>query len=177
MAADIASCTARARSAAFDERFTVVNLILDCLDEFIQDRRKAIRVRQEAALLSPEERDTGIWGLEQLEEYTFALKAENIHSKEEGMDRIRALLDQEANARKTLVQEVKDRLDRAFAFLAGCFCDGQEMILLVTALTRMEQAMNFISLYGCEPYLEYSQKLLYQEREQTLRSTCGEMLK
>ncbi len=212
-AADIASCAARARSASFDERFTVVNLILDCLggqfarygrmdrnvtalhktlgtfklymrdksdmeclDELIQDRRKAIRVRQEADLLSPEELDTGIWGLKRLEEYALALKAENIRSKEDGMDRIKALFDQEANARKALVQEVKDRLHRAFAFLADCFGDGQEMILFVSALTRMEQAMDFISLHGCEPYLEYSQKLLYQEREQTLRDACGEML-
>ena len=35
---------------------------MECLDELIQDRRKAIRVRQEADLLSPEELDTGIWG-------------------------------------------------------------------------------------------------------------------
>ena len=37
--------------------------------------------------------------------------------------------------------------------------------------------MDFISLHGCEPYLEYSQKLLYQEREQALRDACEEVLK
>ena len=115
---------------------------MECLDELIQDRRKAIRVRQEADLLSPEELDTGIWGLERLEEYALALKAENIRSKEDGMDRIKALFDQEANARKALVQEVKDRLHRAFAFLADCFGDGQEMILFLSPISHASTLTN-----------------------------------
>ena len=213
-AADAASCAIRAQSASFDERFTVVNLMLDCLggqfaryermdrnvtvlhqslgtfklfmqdkpdmnclDGFIQDRRKAMRVKQEAGLLPPEERDTGTWGLERMDEYALALKAENIWDKEQGIERIKALFDQEIHVRKELVQEMKGWLDRAFAFLVDCFGNGQEMILFVSALTRMDRAMDFISLHGCEPYLEYSQKLLYQEREQALRGACEEVLK
>ncbi|MBD5169567.1 MAG: AAA family ATPase [Oscillibacter sp.] len=212
-AVDAASCAARAQNASFDERFTVVNLILDylggqfarygrmdrsvtalhqtletfklfmrdksdmgCLDEFIRNRRNAMRVKQGAGLLPPEERDTGMWVMERLEEYALAMKAENIRSREQVMERIRVLFYKETSSRKELVQEVKDRLNRAFAFLADCFGNGQEMILFVSALTRMDQAMDFISLHGCGPYLEYSQKLLYQEREQALRDACTEIL-
>ena len=148
---------------------------MGCLDEFIQTRRKAIQVKQEAGL--PEERDIEIWGIERLEDYALILKAENIRGREQGLERIKALFYHETNARKELVQEVKNHLDHAFAFLADCFGDGQEMILFVSALTRMDQAMDFISLHGCQPYLEYSQKLLYQEREQALRDACEEVLK
>ena len=135
-----------------------------------------MRVKQGAGLLPPEERDTGMWVMERLEEYALAMKAENIRSREQVMERIRVLFYKETSSRKELVQEVKDRLNRAFAFLADCFGNGQEMILFVSALTRMDQAMDFISLHGCGPYLEYSQKLLYQEREQALRDACTEIL-
>lgn len=43
-------------------------------------------------------------------------------------------------------------------------------------LTRLERAMDFICRHGCEPYLHYSQKLLYQEREASLRTACIEYL-
>ena len=71
------------------------------------------------------------------------------------------------------METVKRQLDRAFAFLADCFGEGQEMILFVSALTRMDRAMDFIPLHGCEAYLRYSRKLLYREREQELRDACA----
>lgn len=78
--------------------------------------------------------------------------------------------------REALAKAVKAMLDHGFAFLTDCFGDGQEMILFVSALTRLEQAMDFICRHGCESYLHYSQKLLYREREASLRTACIEYL-
>ena len=46
------------------------------------------------------------------------------------------------------------------------------MILFVSALTRGDAAMDFISLHGCGAYLQYSGKLLYREREAELQEAC-----
>lgn len=212
-AADIAGCVERARRAAMDERFTVVNLVLDCLsgefarygqmdrkvsslhqalgtfrlflrdkedigclDAFIRERRKAGRVRREAGLAAPEEREIEAWVLGRLDEYALAMKLGNVLCKESGFERIKELFQEDVRRRKQVVERVGMRLERAFAFLADCFGDGQEMILFVSALTRMEQGMDFISLHGCGPYLRYSQKLLYREREAELQGICAEML-
>lgn len=210
---DAGDCIARAKNAPLDERFTVVNMTLDCLsgqfarygrmdrnitglhqaletfqlflrdrqdigclDEFIQNRRRALQVRLDAGLLTPEEREPSEWGLEQLERYALILKEEAIRDKERGFARIRDLFRKAAEDRKRMVVETSAQLDRSFAFLADCFGDGQEMILFVSALTRMDRAMDFISLHGCGAYLIYSQKLLYREREQQLLEVCAEML-
>ena len=74
------------------------------------------------------------------------------------------------------MKAVKAQLDRAFAFLTDCFGDGQEIILFMSALTRLERGMDFICLHGCEPYLRCSRRLLYREREQSLRDACREAL-
>ncbi len=208
--AHAAASVAMARRAAMDERFTVVNLVLDCLngrlaryertdrdvtalhqalgtfklfmkdkpdlsclDAFLQGRRDALDVKKEAGLLPPEELKTGEWVLSRLETYRLELKAAHVRDSTEGFQRIRALFERETAARATLVETVRSQLERAFAFLADCFGEGQEMILFVSALTRMDRAMDFISLHGCEPYLRYSRKLLYQEREQELRNACA----
>ena len=211
--ADTAACAARARSAPLDERFTVVNLLLDCLrgplasygevdrevtalhqalgtfklfmgdkadmgclDMFLRDRRRALGIKLEAGLLPPEERDAEEWCLARLEQYALTLKEEQIQRKEQGFERLKTLFQKEADVRNGLVEMLKDQLDRSCVFLADCFGDGQEMILFVSALTRMERAMDFISLHGCGAYLEHSRKLLYQEREQELRSVCSQVL-
>jgi DNA polymerase III delta prime subunit len=149
---------------------------LDCLDDFIRDRRRAMGVKEDAGLLQAQERRAETWTLERLDAYALALKTEGIRDVDRGMERVKALFQREVDARGELVEKTKALLDRAFGFLADCFGDGQEMVLFVSTLTYMDEAMDFISLHGCEPYLRYSERLLYREREQTLRSACRELL-
>lgn len=176
-------CRADRRVTALHQMLGTFKLFLrdqtdiGCLDDFIQRRRQALAVRQEAGLLSPGELDPAVWSLERLAQYALDLRAGRIRHKEQGFARIRELFQKETAARRETVEETRAWLDRAFAFLGDCFGEGQEMILFVSALTRTEQAMDFISLHGCRPYLTYSRKLLYREREQALQDACAEMLK
>lgn len=212
-APDVSTLTVLARSGSFDERFTVVNLVLDylngwlirarqsdravtalhealgtfrlflrdredcgCLEEFLQGRRDALRVKETAGLLTPEALADETWVLERLEAYRLELLAQHIRDREAGFSRLKALFQEEVDARAALVEAVRERLDRAFSFLGEAFGDGQEMILFVSALTRGDAAMDFISLHGCEAYLRYSGKLLYREREAELREACNAVL-
>lgn len=149
---------------------------IDCISDFIRGRRDALRVKWENGMLSAQEEDMEQWVLAQLTEYEIALRGAHIRDKEEGFCRVKALFQETVLQREELVNVIKAMLDRGFAFLTACFGDGQEMILFVSALTRLDRAMDFICLHGCEPYLRYSRKLLYQEREQSLRDACREAL-
>lgn len=149
---------------------------IDCLGEFIRGRRDALRVKGENGMLSAQEEDTEQWVLAQLAEYEIALRGAHIRDKAEGFCRIKAMFQEAVLRREKLVNTIRNMLDRGFAFLTACFGDGQEMILFVSALTRLERAMDFICLHGCEPYLRCSRKLLYQERERCLRDACTELL-
>ena len=149
---------------------------IDCFGEFIRGRRDALQVKRENGILSACEADTEQWVLAQLAEYEIALRGAHIRDKSEGFCRIKAMFQEAVLRREELVNTIRNMLDRGFAFLTACFGGGQEMILFVSALTRLERAMDFICLHGCEPYLRCSRALLYREREQSLRDACREAL-
>lgn len=149
---------------------------LDCLDGFLQTRREALRVKLQAELLTDQERRVDEWMMDRLEHYNLTLKQEHVRDTDAGFARIKTLFQQEVDKRAKTAARVSGQLDRAFRFLEQCFGDGQEMVLFISALTRMDRAMVFISLHGCEAYLRHSGVMLYQERETALREACADVL-
>ena len=63
-----------------------------------------------------------------------------------------------------LVQTGSSALDHAFTFTEEAFGSGQEMLLLVTALSANRYGMDFINAHGCEKYFQHNQDLLFYER-------------
>ena len=209
--ADYRSKTAMAAGGSFEERFTVVNLVLDALNEsfaryaladervsrlhqalqickgtlaageadgladFIRRRRRAVEIKSQAQLLPREETGLEMWVLERLEAYDLQLRRSHIRTGDGAMDRIRELFGEDVAARAGLVEQTSARLERAFRFVEDCFGEGQEMVLLVSGLTRNRRATAFIGEHGCESYLRRSGALLYQKREQELRRACLEL--
>ena len=86
------------------------------------------------------------------------------------------LFQSEIARRETVISAVKNALASAFRFTEDCFGDGQEMILLVSSLTRTPSALDFICRHGCAPYLKYAQVLLYHQQEAALQQACAELL-
>lgn len=203
-----------AQKGAFEERFTVVNLVLACLDgsflqyewedetvsllhealvhlkkfwgekgepeaigEFIRSRENSLDINKTAELISEEHLRKEEWVLEQLREYRLVLKKEHIHGIEEGFSRIRELFENRVEARKRTAKRITEQLERAFSFVEDCFGDEQEMVLLVSGLTRNKRAAAFLSVHKSEAYLRYSEKLLYRKREKELQKACRELMK
>ncbi len=71
---------------------------------------------------------------------------------------------------------MKEKLNRAFAFMEKAFGDDQEMVLFVTGLTGNERMSAFIGSHGCDPYFRYSEKLLFRKQEKELVKACREAL-
>ena len=71
---------------------------------------------------------------------------------------LRTLFGQDVQRREDLIRRIQTELSHGFRFVADCFGEGQEMILLVSALTRTPNALTYIGRHGCEPYLHYAQR-------------------
>lgn len=76
--------------------------------------------------------------------------------------------DARVKAHGDSVRDVQKRLACLFRFLDEVFGEGQEMLIVVTELTKNRQTAAFISQYGCEEYFKHNKNLLLYDREQEL---------
>ena len=69
---------------------------------------------------------------------------------------------------EALEQQGETSVEAAFDFMENAFGNGQEMILFVTELTLMTEAVQFLVEHPCERYLQYNQELLIGTRRREL---------
>lgn len=150
--------------------------ILD-LEAFVAEKRESLRVKEEQELISGKLAKWEQEVLDCLEAYDLILKEEHIGDRLAGLERVEELFAKEIRRRKKLQEQVKDRMERAFSFVSEAYGQGQEMLLLVTCLTRNQRAMKFISAHGCEEFFRYSGELLLVRPEKELQEACKQLLK
>jgi len=178
-----------ARCRQTDETITkLYNVLLDlrsflcnrtevtAIEDFIAGRRNGLTVKVHHGLLSPDDENMEEYLLEKLENYQLTLSKEHINSNPERFERLRQLFQQEVDNRAALMEDTSQQLERAFTFLEQCFGEGAEMLLFLTSLTRSDDAMDFISRHGCEPFLRRSGQLLFHQQETQLQKECMEIL-
>lgn len=140
----------RLARAEFDERISVVNLLLDGLLCYFHDTAK-------------ERKKTD-------EEYA-ALK--------EGADRLRAEGEEVLEKAKKSFLEQKELLEQrekqteaalehTFDLMEQAFENGQEIVFFVTELAVSPDASAFLAEHTCERYLKYNQELLIGSRKREL---------
>lgn len=83
---------------------------------------------------------------------------------------------EDVSARAAAVEAVSRGLDNAFRFAEDSFGNRQEMNLLVTGLSKLPAAQEFIRLHGCPGYLRQAECLLYRKRQAALRKACQDAL-
>lgn len=196
-----------AKAGGFDERITVVNLVLESLrqafalccevdgevsrlhsylqrwkglrqtlPEYIEANRKSLEVKIHNALITEEEARQEEQVLSRLAQMELSTKEQHLLDREVLYDHVKGLFQTDIARRGAAIAEAKKALERAFCFTADCFGEGQEMILLVSSLTRTPNALDFIRRYGCAPYLKYAQSLLYHQQEAALQQACRELM-
>ena len=137
---------------------------------------KSLTVRWEAGLLGKEEAEIEKWVIYQLEVLDLQLKKEHIYQEKPALDRIRELFQGYVVDVQDKAEQVGDRLREAFRFAEQCFAEGQELTLLVTSLTRDENAMEFIAENGSDEFLKYSDALQFRRQEKTLMEQCRKLM-
>ena len=80
-------------------------------------------------------------------------------------DLIRKDFNNRKVALKKQVEKTDSELENMFLFAEDVFEEGQEMLILVTELTKGFYSAHYISRYGCNKYFEHNKELLFYERQ------------
>ena len=132
---------ARIYDAAFDERLSVVNLLLDGLQNLFRSygKEKAKTDRDFAAL----------------KEYRNSEGA-----KKEVFEEKKAAFVIQRKTLETIEEKTAAALEHAFDFMEQAFEGGQEMVVFVTDLATVAESARFLAEHNCDRYLQYNQELL-----------------
>lgn len=181
-----AEISARAKNAAFDERLSLLGLLLDKVGG---DIRAVIRsedmvtalladlkaVKQGASIedmLATEEEKLnrayrrGALSPEKRREFDAVMDFLKRHQRS-GLDFavIKADYDALVAEMKKAAATAGEELSNLFGFVKKVWSGGQEMLILVTDLTANYYTSRFISRYGCDAYYEQSKELMFYERQ------------
>ena len=176
----------RAEKAEFDERLSLIGLLLDSVCTEIRDiirREDAVtallkllrevkagasiadvitehteRMRREErrGTLSAEKRRENEWVL------AFLKKHEGLNSD---FAALKADFDAEVADMKNAAAAAKTQLESLFEFAEKVWSSGQELLIIVTELTANYYSARFIARYGCEGYYRHSEELMFYERQ------------
>ncbi len=132
---------ARIFDAAFDERLSVVNLLLDGLQNLFRSygKEKAKTDRDFAAL----------------KEYRNSEGA-----KKEVFEEQKAAFEIQRKSLEAIEEKIAAALEHAFDFMEQAFEGGQEMVVFVTDLATVAESARFLAEHNCDRYLQYNQELL-----------------
>lgn len=185
----------RAAAAAFDERLSLLGLLLDNVLEDIAEVIKTEDIAAELVkLLRKVKSGENISELRESEETLYyryrrmgvlsadaRLKYEAVidflrkHEETADFAQIKAEYDGIVEGMRKSAAAAGEKLNNLFAFAEKVWGQGQEMVILVTELTIGRYSSRFISRYGCDAYYTNNDSLkLYERKLDILRK--GEKL-
>lgn len=204
----------RAKAAKFDERLSLLGLLLDrvstdlkqvyyleqelgeltsifknikteltgskssaeeLINNEIKEKNKEIESGKKANTLSDDQRKIKYSIIGSLEKTNKEL---NLSESDDGVKQyeiIKKFFNERKKDLKKLVEKTGEKLKNMFVFLEDVFSDGQEMLIVVTELTKGYYSARFISRYGCEKYFEHNKELLFYERQNEIIREIEEM--
>ena len=185
----------RAREAKFDEKLSLLGLLLSGLEEKFAAVETEEKVAESLLAAAKELRGAGDDALaaliaEKKEELAAAKQAgklsrreaqirrrtiaaleraqEQISAPNEVTDTLRALIIARREELGKAAQAAGGALENSFSFCETAFGEGRELLILVTELTADSHSAHFIARYGSEGYYRHNKALLLYERQQTI---------
>ena len=194
----------RAASAKYDERLSLLGLILDriggdlrqnyydeqiltgergifsrikagledpsasaaqLLDEVTASKRSELDTGRRANSLSDDRRRILHGTINDLESAAKALAQAGDPSGKVAFEVIRKGFNSRRSEYMDHVEMISSELENMFIFAEDAFRDGQEMLIIVTELTKGFYPAHFISRHGCSKYFEHNRELLFYERQ------------
>ena len=194
----------RLQYAAFDERLSVVNMLIGrlgtCFKEyFLKDRFVTIlydylklyksnlqidlvvcEAREKYEKLRKEEQMTKQEDhvrkqvLDTLESYEQLTKEEHLDG-EAAFECVKELFGNEVAGREELTEHTLAALEYAFEFMEDAFGDSQEMVSFVTELNTNYYSIQFLKENDCDKYYQYNKKLLFDKQQEEILSEMDEI--
>ena len=139
----LAEAGAEVSQAPFDERLSLLHLLLDALGQRFLDYDKALKKQTE-------------W-------------MQAIRSGEGDTEDERKAFEEAEDLRQQEIDETDAALSRTLNFLDRTFGEGQELVLFLTGLGRDPLAKQFIADCGNEAYGKYAHLLLLDQEKEALK--------
>lgn len=192
------------RYAAFDERLSVVNMLIGRLGSFfkavfVEDRYvtllyeylKKYKECQEMTLivggaredyekLRRAEQMTKLEdqirkrAVDTMESYDQLIQREHL-AGEDAFAQVKGKFEKAVQLREETVDVAMQALEHAFDFMEDAFGDSQEMVSFVTELNTNYYSIQFLKENDCEKYYQYNKKLLFEEQHQEIMSELDEI--
>ena len=83
-------------------------------------------------------------------------------------NKVKAIYDEKANSYKLETAKIKDKLHNAFVFVEKAFGVGNEMLILMTELTVVDECVQFITMYGCEDYNKHNEDMMLSNKNEEI---------
>ena len=187
----------RARAAKFDEKLSLLGLLLSGLEERFAaietEEQLGERLRGVAKeLRDAEDQDAALTAVidRKKEELSAGKQAGKLSRVEQRLCRrtiavleqmrdalprsqglmplLRETITEGRNTLRELADSAGTALENSFVFCEKAFGEGQELLILVTELTADRHSAHFIARYGSEGYYRHNKALLVYERQQTI---------
>ena len=175
----------RASEAPFDERLSLIGLLLDNVqtdisavirtEDYAAELVKLLRRVKEGedigSVIEDEDavyqrfRRMGVLSRDARLKYESVLEFLRAHESNSDFGSIKKDYDRIISEMKQSAEEARTHLDNLFAFAEKVWGEGQEMVILVTELTIGLYSSRFISRYGCDAYYRYNDSLKLYERK------------
>lgn len=167
---------ARAMDASFDERISLVSLLLAGLNTRFADARatgavtdacyQQLRSFKRTLSQQPDEAAARTRTLALLTAWSRSL--DNGLDADEAFDTVRGAFNTQVQRREEAVSTASNALEFAFDFMEQAFEDGQEMVVFVNELALGPDSAPFLAENDCERFEQYSEKLLLHGGEDEL---------
>lgn len=138
------------------------------LADFSEQYRQSLAVRLQNGLLTCQESAQSERIARTLESCLISVQKEHISEPERMINCLRETLRQASQTRSGIAEKTALALKRGFSFAEKAFSDGPELFFLISDLSHNPDAILFISLFGCEEYFRFNDKLKFQEERQSL---------
>lgn len=176
----------RASAAAFDERLSLLGLLLDGVgadvrsiihkEDAVTSLLAILREVKSGATLKEKieetqdrmERDSrrGTLSSEKRTEYETVLMFMKEHLRlGSDFNAIKTAFDAMVLEMKSSASAVSAKLENLFGFAENVWGEGQELLIIVTELTANYYTARFIARYGCESYYRHNDELMFYQRQ------------
>jgi hypothetical protein len=180
----------RAKAAKFDERYSLLGLMLDTVsreagevnteDTDLMAARSVLLplkdsddissdIRGHIALLEDQLSDLRAAGsLSESNEVSILFRIgvlkKCLSASEDGYEGVKRCFGEYSAGFDSKRRETVRHMDNMFRFCEAAFGEGQELLVLVTELAANPVTARFITCYGCEEYYRHDKSLMFYER-------------
>ncbi len=147
---------------------------IDMLQKQSDARKKIIKSRESAGALSREEKKKNKRVAAFLEKMIAELNREGLQG-DEAFAYINKAFQTQVEAMRQAVAQAGTMLHHMFTFCDRAFSNGNEMLVLVTALTVNTSSARFIGMFGSEDYNKFNEVLRVSERNDRLRNEIAQL--